>query len=373
MSEIFSLVNSAQSLFFGKTVLVTGHTGFKGSWLTCWLKKLGARVIGVSIDHVGPLSLFEVIDNSSEIVDLRIDIRDQNRVKQVLLDYQPDFVFHLAAQSLVQDSITNPIQTWQTNVLGTLNVLEGLRHVKHDCIAVLITSDKCYENVEWAWGYREIDRLGGSDPYSASKSAAELAITSYVRTYFPITSSRVRIASARAGNVIGGGDWANNRIIPDCVKSWSKNQAAIIRNPSSTRPWQHVLEPLSGYLTLSLELLNNSKLHGESFNFGPNSGESFSVLDLVEEMSKYWSQVTWEVDNSSLGTGKEAALLKLNCDKAASLLKWRASLNFAETIELTADWYKTYYQDSAKIILKTKEQIQIYENISRKSGLNWIP
>ena len=280
--------------FHGKTVVVTGHTGFKGAWLTAWLKQLGANVVGIALNPPTSPSHFEVANLAKGMTDLRIDIRNRSELEHAIVAAQPDFVFHLAAQALVRKSYDEPVETWQTNVLGTLHVLEALRKLENPCTAVIITSDKCYDNVEWVWGYRETDAMGGPDPYSASKGAAELAIRSHIKSYFPKSTSKVRIASARAGNVIGGGDWSENRIVPDCVKAWSSGNVVELRNPHSTRPWQHVLEPLSGYLTHAIALSQQPELHGESFNFGPPANQNHSVLELVQRMSLHWDQVRWE-------------------------------------------------------------------------------
>jgi CDP-glucose 4,6-dehydratase len=256
-------------------------------------------------------------------------------------------------------------------VLGTLNLLEALRKLDKVCAAVIITSDKCYDNVEWVWGYRETDALGGPDPYSASKGAAELAIRSHIKSYFPKSSSRVRIASARAGNVIGGGDWATDRIVPDCVKAWSNGNLVELRNPHSTRPWQHVLEPLSGYLSLSIKLTQQPELHGESFNFGPQAQSDHSVLDLVREMALNWERVRWE-DVSGMATGPyESGLLKLNCDKSLHFLQWHAVMDFKQTIKMTAEWYKAFYHNADNIILITNAQINTYSQIAKDNGLLW--
>ena len=244
--------------------------------------------------------------------------------------------------------------------MGTINVLEALRKIQHDCSAVIITSDKCYDNVEWEWGYRENDALGGPDPYSASKGAAELAIRSYVKSYFSGEDNLVRIASARAGNVIGGGDWAANRIVPDCVESWSKNEIVELRNPYSTRPWQHVLEPLGGYLQLGALLSQHQHLHGEAFNFGPQAQQNHSVLELVEQMSRSWSEVRWAECEPQPSQFYESGLLKLNCDKALHFLNWHAVLDFEETVGLTADWYRAFYADPSTIQDVTHKQINDY-------------
>lgn len=362
---------SLDRMFFEKTVFVTGHTGFKGAWLCSWLKQLGAKVVGVSLDPPTIPSHFSVANLADCITDLRIDIRDRVALEDAIVSAQPDFVFHLAAQALVRHSYEDPIETWQTNVLGTLHVLEGLRKLDKPCAAVIITSDKCYDNVEWVWGYRETDAMGGPDPYSASKGAAELAIKSHIKSYFPRENSKVRIASARAGNVIGGGDWAANRIIPDCVKAWSSGDVVELRNPHSTRPWQHVLEPLSAYLTLAVELCKRDELHGQSFNFGPQIQQNHSVLDLVQEMALHWDQVRWQDISKSTSGPYESGLLKLNCDKALYYLNWHAVMGFEDTVRMTAEWYRAYYQETKQVASTTNAQISAYTAIARQQGLEW--
>lgn len=357
--------------FAGKKVIVTGHTGFKGVWLSKWLLSLGAEVVGIALEPYTVPSHFEAAGLAHDIKDLRIDIRDKVLMKQVFVDVQPDFVFHLAAQALVRKSYDDPLLTWETNVMGTLNVLEALRHLEKPCVAVLITSDKCYDNVEWVWGYRETDAMGGPDPYSASKGAAELAIKSHIKSYFTKGTGLVRVASARAGNVIGGGDWSLDRIVPDCVKAWADGRNVELRNPHSTRPWQHVLEPLSGYLVQALAMADKPELHGESFNFGPASQHNHSVLDLVVEMAKHWDRVQW-ADVSKLTQGPyESGLLKLNCDKALHHLDWNAVMNFEETVQMTAEWYKAYYQRAEDVALVTYRQIQQYSQMAKAKGLEW--
>jgi CDP-glucose 4,6-dehydratase len=352
--------------FVNKTVVVTGHTGFKGSWLTAWLKIMGADVIGISLDEPEPISHFQFAKIFDGIEDCRIDIRDANKIKQKIIDASPDFLFHLAAQPIVGRSYEDPLETWNTNVMGTINILESLRYVKNECTAVIITSDKCYDNVEWEWGYRENDTLGGPDPYSASKGAAEIAIRSYFKSYFKDPDNGIRIASARAGNVIGGGDWAESRIVPDCIKAWSQNERVELRNPASTRPWQHVLEPLGGYLVLSSELSKNDGLHGEAFNFGPPAHQNHSVLSLVKEMSLHWDQVEWEEPKELKDAFYESGLLKLNCDKALHLLNWQAVLNFSETVKLTTEWYMNFYKNPEIISTVTNSQINEYQKILTK-------
>lgn len=360
-----------KNAFKSTTILITGHTGFKGAWLTAWLKQLGAKVVGIALDLPTEPSHFSAARLGDGIEDYRIDIRNRSDLEDAIASAQPDFVFHLAAQALVRCSYENPIDTWQTNVLGTLHVLEALRKLDKACTAVIITSDKCYDNLEWVWGYRETDSMGGPDPYSASKGAAELAIRSHIKSYFPKASSKVRIASARAGNVIGGGDWSADRIVPDCVKAWSQGKTVALRNPHSTRPWQHVLEPLSGYLNLAIALSQQPELHGEPFNFGPQAQHNHSVLDLVHKMSLNWDQVRWEDVSKSVAGPYESGLLKLNCDKALHYLNWHAVMGFEDTVRMTAEWYRAYYQEPARIAAVTQFQIEAYTSIAQTQGLTW--
>jgi CDP-glucose 4,6-dehydratase len=357
--------------FNAKTVLITGHTGFKGTWLTAWLKQLGAKVVGIALAPPTEPSHFVAANLTDGMTDLRIDIRNQVDLEEAIISAQPDFVFHLAAQALVRCSYEDPVETWQTNLLGTLHVLEALRKLNNSCATVIITSDKCYDNVEWVWGYRETDAMGGPDPYSASKGAAELAIRSHIKSYFPKASSKVRIASARAGNVIGGGDWAADRIVPDCVRAWSSGNLVELRNPHSTRPWQHVLEPLSGYLSLAVALSKRPELHGEPFNFGPQAQQNHSVLDLVQQMALHWDQVRWQDVSGSVAEPYESGLLKLNCDKSLHYLQWHAVMGFEDTVCMTAEWYRTYYQQSAQIAVTTDAQIADYTTIAKQHGLAW--
>ena len=367
MRVIESYLNTA---FNGRCVLVTGHTGFKGSWLTAWLNTLGARVVGLALDPPTQPSHFAAAHMAKGLLDLRVDVRDAQAVRDVVAQFQPDFVFHLAAQALVRRSYDDPLETWQTNVMGTLHVMEALRALDKPCAAVIITSDKCYDNVEWVWGYRETDALGGPDPYSASKGAAELVIRSHVKSYFP-AGSKVRIASARAGNVIGGGDWASDRIVPDCVRAWSKGDVVQLRNPHATRPWQHVLEPLGGYLALAAALASQPTLHGEAFNFGPPAQQNHSVLLLVEQMARHWDQVRWEDVSQSAKGPYESGLLKLNCDKALQQLQWRAVMGFEDTVRMTAQWYGAYYRDPEQITRVTAAQVLAYCDMARLQGLTW--
>ena len=358
-----------QKKFKNKKVLVTGHTGFKGSWLTYWLILLGAKVIGLSINIPSKPSHFKAIKLQNKIIHKRMDIRNLRLLKKTFKKHQPDYVFHLAAQSLVKRSYSDPIYTWETNTVGTLNVLESLRELRKNCIAVLITSDKSYKNLEIKRGYSENDILGGKDPYSASKASAELAIQSYISSFFPSKKTKVSIAIARAGNVIGGGDWSENRLIPDCVKLWSKNKKVLIRNPKSTRPWQHVLEAVWGYLLLASSLKKNKKLHGEAFNFGPSNTKNYNVIFLVQLMRKYWKKVSWKVVKRNKKNFFESNLLKLNCNKAKTNLKWKCILSFAESINMVANWYKSYYSKPKKIYKISFNQIKEYEKLLKKRSI----
>jgi CDP-glucose 4,6-dehydratase len=322
-------------VYVGRRVLVTGHTGFKGSWLTTWLLKLGAEVIGVSKDVPTQPAMFEELGLAQRIRHHQADVRDFSAMHDLIQSEKPDFIFHLAAQAIVSNSYTDPVETITTNVVGTMNILEVLRTFEHPCVAVMITSDKCYDNVEWVWGYRETDGLGGKDIYSGSKGAAELVIKSYLHSFFQ-GGHPVRLAVGRAGNVIGGGDWARDRIVVDCMRAWSEGRSVEIRSPLSTRPWQHVLEPLSGYLSLGQIVSTEAGLHGEAFNFGPRAEQNRRVVELIGDLGRLWG-----LDNPDKAYRvtanmpfHEASLLKLNCDKALFHLKWEANLEYAETISL---------------------------------------
>ena len=367
------MIAASENIFADTNILVTGHTGFKGAWLSLWLSSLGAHVTGVSMDVPTEPSHFEAGNLGALLQDYRVDIRDLASLKALVHELQPDFVFHLAAQPLVKHSYADPVETWQVNTLGTVNVLESLRGLNTPCVAVMITSDKSYENNEWVWGYRETDALGGGDPYSASKGAAELAIRSYVHSYFPLDGP-VRIGVGRAGNVIGGGDWAADRIVPDCMRAWSKGETVRLRNPQATRPWQHVLEPLSGYLNLATALYFDKKLHGEPFNFGPAAEQNHSVGELVAVLASHWEQAVWEDVSEQYGGPHEFGLLKLNCDKALYHLGWRATWDFETTVRETALWYRKYYEEpqaSASIRDFSLQQIRTYTANARGQGLAW--
>lgn len=358
--------------FKDKTVLVTGHTGFKGSWLCTWLNYLGARVIGISDDQTTNPSNYSLSSISDFTDDYRFDICDNKKVVSLVKEIEPDFVFHLAAQALVSVSYKAPITTMMTNAIGTANILDSLRHLNKKVVAIMITSDKAYDNVEWPWGYRETDRLGGKDPYSASKGMAELAIRTYVESFFMESKSKVRIGITRAGNVIGGGDWAVDRIVPDCMTAWSKKKVVDIRSPFATRPWQHVLEPLSGYLCLARNLYLNPRNHGEAYNFGPTADQNYSVSRLINEMSKHWSHIKWNDISNNSDYFHEAGLLKLNCDKALLQLEWRSSLKFEETVRMTVEWYKEFYQNQKSSMHDFSiQQIIKYSETAKLNKLPW--
>jgi CDP-glucose 4,6-dehydratase len=356
-----------------KKILITGHTGFKGSWLTTWLIKLGANVYGISKDIPTNPSMFEELKLKDRIKHYEEDIRNLEPLKGIISSIKPDFIFHLAAQAIVSTSYKDPVETFSSNVIGTMNVLEALRLSNHFCTVVIVTSDKCYDNVEWVWGYKESDALGGKDIYSGSKGAAELVFKSYFHSFFNKPEINVRIASARAGNVIGGGDWALDRIVPDCMRAWSSNKIVEIRSPKATRPWQHVLEPLSGYLNLAMELSKNNKLNGESFNFGPNPEYNHTVQTLLQDLSKTWHFTDSKDAYKITGDQKfhEAGLLKLNCDKALFYLKWKASLNYNQFIDFTGNWYYAYYKEKKDMFDFTVNQIAEYEINSKNNSIQW--
>lgn len=359
------------NLYKGKKVLVTGHTGFKGSWLSHWLLMLGADLTGFSIDIPSNPSNFEVLKLDKRLHHATGDVRDFEALTAVIQKTEPEIVFHLAAQSLVRKSYDKPKLTFDTNLGGTVNILEAIRVCPSVQAVLLITSDKCYENQEWPYGYRETDALGGRDPYSTSKACAELAFNAYFRSFFSGKTGPL-LATVRAGNVIGGGDWSVDRIVPDCIRSWVQNEPVRVRNPESTRPWQHVLEPLSGYLWLGARLLQKtSRLSGEAFNFGPQPDVIYSVKDLIERMQKEWGQGEWVPLMDSTEHKPEASLLKLNCDKSLSFLNWIATLSYPETIQMTVEWYRKFYLEKGDMIKQTTEQILAYQKMASEGGLSW--
>jgi len=357
------------NVYAGRRVLVTGHTGFKGSWLCQWLLRLGAEVAGFSLYLPSQPCNFEVLGLERQLSDRRGDIREYAELEQAITAFQPEIVFHLAAQAIVRTSYDEPKLTFDTNLGGTVNLLEVIRKTPSVRATVLITSDKCYENVEWEYGYRENDRLGGKDPYSASKACAEIAIAAYARSYFVQTEQK--ITSTRAGNVIGGGDWAKDRIAPDCARAWAEGRALTVRNPSATRPWQHVLEPLSGYLWLGAQLLQGQAgLNCEAFNFGPRAEVNQPVSVLIGEMAKVWQGAGFNIE-SDAGQKPEAGLLKLCCDKTLNRLGWSALLTFEETVRMTAEWYREYYAGQQDMGAYSNAQIQAYEKLALERGMSW--
>ena len=371
-----------KATYQGKTVLLTGHTGFKGSWLSEWLLMLGARVVGIALAPDTEPALFDQLGLADRLEHNLLDIRDREALKAKVLETQPDFVFHLAAQPLVRRSYAEPVETWDTNVMGTVHLLDALRELdqryaesQKTCASVFITTDKCYENREWLHGYREEDPLGGYDPYSASKGATELAIAAYRRSYFPVDGSgpapRIGIASARAGNVIGGGDWAQDRIVPDCIRNLAAGRPIPVRNPNATRPWQHVLEPLAGYLQLAARQHNAlqagamRELHKycAAYNFGPAVTANRSVKTLVEEILKTWPG-EW-ADESDPDAPHEAGLLSLAWDKAYHQLGWEPYWDFAETIGITAAWYRCQVTEAGDALAQVQGDITAYQDASR--------
>lgn len=362
-----------RNVYSEKKVVVTGHTGFKGSWLTAWLLKMGAEVVGISRDVPTNPAMFKELGIAGRIRHCEADIRDLAAMRDLITREQPDFVFHLAAQAIVSMSYTDPVETITTNVVGTMNILEALRALDRPCVAVLITSDKCYDNVEWVWGYRETDALGGKDVYSGSKGAAELVIKSYLHCFFQAKDNPVRLGIGRAGNVIGGGDWAKDRIVVDCMRAWSEGQTVEIRSPRATRPWQHVLEPLSGYLTLGMALAEAEDLHGEAFNFGPRAEQNRTVVELLGDLGRHWGFTCPEAAYRITGNipFHEAGLLKLNCDKALYHIKWEPSLNYAETICMVSEWYYAYYRERRDMYAFTQEQLAEYERLATERSRVW--
>ena len=342
--------------FKNKKILITGHTGFKGSWLTLCLKLFGAKILGVSKNITSNPSHFRICKELKNIKSLKLNITEFSKFNKTINKFKPNFIFHLAAQAIVKESLDNPLETWKSNTLGTLNLLEILRNYKKKITVVIITSDKVYYNIEKQGSYKETDLLGGKDPYSASKAGAEIAIKSFYESYLK-DKKNIKFAIARAGNVIGGGDWSKGRLVPDCVKAWSRNKSVTIRNFASTRPWQHVLEVIYGYMLLALYLNNGKKINGEAFNFGPNTNKNYNVKDCLKAIKRYWPGINWK-KAKKINKFKEAGLLKLDSKKALNYLNWKTRLSFNETIKYTADWYKNFYKNKPEII--TVKQIKDY-------------
>jgi CDP-glucose 4,6-dehydratase len=323
----------------GKKVLITGHTGFKGSWLSLWLQSLGAEVTGIALEPKTQPNLFEAADVASQMTSVIGDICDLSMLQSVMKKTQPEIVFHLAAQALVRESYADPETTYRTNVMGTLNVLEAIRHSTHTKAAVMVTTDKCYDNKEWIWPYRETDRLGGHDPYSSSKACAELLINSYRHSYFYQEGMAV-IASARAGNVIGGGDWASHRLIPDILQAKKLDRVLTIRYPDAIRPWQHVLEPLSGYLRLAEQLYSQDKSYADAWNFGPQQAGVKTVRWIADYFSTHWPSFHWHTETAP--QPHEAGILKLDCSKAESQLGWQPRWSLEQSLEAILSWHDAF-------------------------------
>ncbi len=358
------LFDTRLSRYAGKSVLVTGHTGFKGSWLSLWLSELGARVTGYALEPQNCHSHFSELGLADRIAHRIGDVRNREALQEVMDEAQPEIVFHLAAQAFVRRSYIDPLETFTTNVSGGANLLDAVRHTDSVRSLVFITSDKCYENKEWEWGYRETDELGGRDPYSASKAAVELVFGSFHRSYF---SNRANFgcATARAGNVIGGGDWSTDRLVPDSIRALEKCEPIIIRNPTSTRPWQFVLDPLAGYLELGLALLDAPKKFAGAWNFGPSSRGFMTVEDVVSELIARWGSgvIRKEVDPNAM---HEANLLHLSIDKALSHLAWRPTYAAREAIAATVDWYKQRH-NGAPVSDLSIQQVKIFEAVRSRS------
>ena len=347
-----------------KKVLLTGHTGFKGSWLSVWLQVLGAKVLGYSLPSPTQPCLFDLAQVGDRMTSIVGDVRDLAHTVQVMSEYQPEIVIHMAAQALVRESYKNPVDNYATNVMGTVNILEAVRLVGGVKALVNVTSDKCYENRGWVWGYRENEALGGYDPYSSSKGCSELVTAAYRNSFFhPANYEQhgVGIATARAGNVIGGGDWASDRLIPDILKAWQNEKKVLIRYPHAVRPWQHVLEPLSGYLTLAEHLYKNGATYSGAWNFGPNESDAQPVSWIIKEMSNLWGKDSgWE--QSTLSQPHEANYLKLDCSKARSQLKWHPKLDIKTALAWIVSWTKSL-QSGANMRDITVNQINQFINL----------
>ena len=358
------------NIYNNRKVLVTGHTGFKGSWLAFWLTKMGADILGYALEPATDPNHFSMLNLPVDSV--VGDIRDIEHLANVFKRFQPEIVFHLAAQPLVRLSYEEPLETLHTNILGTANVLEVCRQTDSLKAIINITSDKCYKNREWVWGYRENDPMGGYDPYSASKGCAELITSAYRNSFFNLDNygkkHQILLSSVRAGNVIGGGDWSKDRIVTDMMESAVGGKTFFIRNPHATRPWQHVLEPLSGYLLLGQKLLEGKKEFAEAWNFGPNDDGAIPVVQMVQEMQKIWNKIDYQIEQNE-NDPHEAGLLKLDCSKARMKLNWKGIWDSSTTFAKTAEWYQCYYQNQEVI---TENQLKEYVADAGKSGLTWV-
>lgn len=358
--------------YAGKRVLVTGHTGFKGSWLSIWLKELGAEVMGYSLTPPSEPNNFTICKLDTRLQHIVGDVRDFEHLRCAISDFQPEIVFHLAAQALVRYSYDVPKTTLETNIMGTINILESIRTTQSVKAFVLVTSDKCYENREQVWGYKENDPMGGDDPYSASKGAVEIVFRSYLRSYFE-KNPELGAASVRAGNVIGGGDWGRDRIVPDSVVALSRQEPILVRNPRAIRPWQHVLEPLSGYLWLGARLLEDPKKYSGGWNFGPADSSAKVVGELAAAIVREWKSGEWrDMSDHNQAAPHEAAWLRLSCDKVHVMLPWSATLSFDENIRMTVKWYRHYYENpESNLYQYCVHQIREYGTLASQRGQLW--
>ena len=351
----------SRTFWESKRVLVTGHTGFKGGWLSLWLQSLGANVVGYALSPPTKPNLFELAHVSEGMTSIRGDVRDLEHLRTVIMEQGPEIVIHMAAQPLVRYSYFNPVETYATNIMGTVHILEAVRSSKGVRVIVCITSDKCYENREWVWGYREADPMGGQDPYSSSKGCAELVISAYRNSFFSLDEYQhhgVALASARAGNVIGGADWAEDRLVPDIMRAIIEDRPVVIRNPDAIRPWQHVLEPLNGYLCLAEKLWERGKEFAQGWNFGPNDADVKPVSWVVEQLTSLWGEnARWKLD--SVQHPHEATVLELDCSKAKKLLGWSPKLDLSTALEWVVEWYRGY-QDNENMRHLTEAQIARY-------------
>jgi CDP-glucose 4,6-dehydratase len=360
--------------YFGRRVFMTGHTGFKGSWLTQWLLLLGAEVTGYSIDVPTQPSLYELLALSAQIQDVRGDVRRFQSVQTAMAKSAPEVVIHLAAQPLVLPSYADPLTTFETNVMGTANVLEAARHCPSVCSVVMVTTDKCYANNEWQYGYREADALGGHDPYSASKAAAELVVASYRSSFFDPESAsgqKTGIASVRSGNVIGGGDWASDRLVPDCMRALMEGNPILVRNLGSVRPWQYVLEPLSGYLWLAALLARNPARYAGAWNFGPDPESAVSVEQLVSQVCQAWGGTARFETAAPAQVLSEAGILRLDCTKARSQLGWRPVYDVGEAVRETVMWYRSTVEAAGQVVPLTAQGITDYIRAAHTKGVSW--
>lgn len=357
------------NIYHNKKVLITGHTGFKGSWLALWLSQMGAKITGYSLQSPTKPNHFQLLD--MDINSIIGDVRDTDQLKKVFQEQQPEIVFHLAAQAIVRLSYKDPLETFTSNVMGTINVLEAARTSGIVQTIINVTSDKCYENREWSWGYREIDALGGYDPYSASKGCSEIVTSCWKNSFFNTkdygNTHRTLLASVRAGNVIGGGDWAVDRLLPDIMRAVHQKEKVVIRNPQATRPWQHVFEPLSGYLLLGQKLLEGQKELAEAWNFGPSEEENITVGEIVDHVKKVWPKIDYAM-NQAKNHPHEAGMLRLDCSKARARLNWLPVWNGKDAIEKTAIWYKAFYESNEILSL---DHLKRYITDAQNKHITW--